>query len=254
MSATPVEIEELETLAFAAWPAARVEAVEGWRLRTMSGVTRRANSVFTCGAVSDVDSAVGQAEAFYAEHGQPAIFQLTPGSVPAGLDGWLSERGYAAEAAVSIQTARLDRILASDLDPRGATASVATRRDEAWSELAVSRGRFARTSEVFEGLLARLGERAAFALAELDGKPVATALLVPERGWLGIFAMATEPKGRRKGAASALLHAAASFGLTRDAAFAYLQVERENAAALELYARAGFAERYGYHYRVKRRI
>src|SRR5687768_6060263 len=106
MSATPAEIEELERLAFSAWPAASVGAVQGRRLRSMSGVTRRANSVFTCGVVTDVESAVGRAEAFYAEHHQRAIFQLSAGSVPSGLDNWLSDRGYAAEAAVSIQTAR----------------------------------------------------------------------------------------------------------------------------------------------------
>ena len=69
------EIARLEHLAFAAWPAEEVVAVEGWRLRAMRGVTRRANSVFTCGKVLDPGAATLSAEAEY----RPVIM-----SVPAG--------------------------------------------------------------------------------------------------------------------------------------------------------------------------
>ena len=45
-----------------------------------------------------------------------------------------------------------------------------------------------------------------------------------------------------------------SYGLARGATKAYLQVERQNDAALRIYARAGFREVYGYHYRLERNI
>jgi GNAT superfamily N-acetyltransferase len=57
------------------------------------------------------------------------------------------------------------------------------------------------------------------------------------------------PDGRRRGAGRALLGALAGWGLRIGCGRLYLQVEVENAAALRLYARAGFATAYGYHYR-----
>jgi ribosomal protein S18 acetylase RimI-like enzyme len=46
-----------------------------------------------------------------------------------------------------------------------------------------------------------------------------------------------------------VLAALARWARARGAERLYLQVERENAVALRLYARAGFRERYRYHYR-----
>jgi ribosomal protein S18 acetylase RimI-like enzyme len=59
--------------------------------------------------------------------------------------------------------------------------------------------------------------------------------------------MATRPEARGRGAAAQILLALASWGGTD----MYLQVERRNSAALRLYARAGFTERYSYHYRIQ---
>jgi ribosomal protein S18 acetylase RimI-like enzyme len=47
-----------------------------------------------------------------------------------------------------------------------------------------------------------------------------------------------------------VLAALARWAAERGARRLYLQVERDNPAALGLYARAGFRERYGYHYRL----
>jgi len=240
-------IAELEARAFAAWPAAEVELLGGWRLRATAGVTRRANSAWTAGDAGELGPAIAQTEAFYAARALPAAFQLCPLSPPA-LDGELAARGYGAEGAVSIQTVELAAL--ASRTPPGVETHVAAELDGAWFELAAHRGRYAATPEVFRGLVGRIGRRAGFALARLDGAPAATALGVCEAGWLGVFAMATLPEFRRRGAATALLDALRSWGESLGAARAYLQVERDNAEALALYARDGFREAYGYHYRV----
>jgi len=67
--------------------------------------------------------------------------------------------------------------------------------------------------------------------------------------WLGIFCMATRPEFRRRGAATALLHALSGWGRERNADRIYLQVMEANSPARSVYARAGFTTLYGYHYR-----
>ena len=46
------------------------------------------------------------------------------------------------------------------------------------------------------------------------------------------------------------MRALARWGQTLGATRAYLQVERDNRIAFDLYLRDGFREVYGYHYRV----
>jgi GNAT superfamily N-acetyltransferase len=72
---------------------------------------------------------------------------------------------------------------------------------------------------------------------------------VAERGWLGLFCMATLPEARRCGVATRALRALVGWGLGQGCTRAYLQVEEDNAAARALYEGLGFATLYGYHYR-----
>jgi len=240
-------IAELEDRAFAAWPAAEVEALDGWRLRATSGVTRRANSAWTAAEVHDLERAIARVESFYAERALPAIFQLGPLSPP-HLEPALAARGYAIDAPVAILAVDLGELRSRRT--RGIEVRVDAVPDPAWFELAAHRGRYATVTEVFRGLLARIGSRAGFALASIDGRPAATGLGVCDQGWLGVFAMATLPEFRRRGAAKALLDGLGRWSRSRGAERAYLQVERDNDAALALYRRDGFREAYGYHYRV----
>jgi ribosomal protein S18 acetylase RimI-like enzyme len=61
--------------------------------------------------------------------------------------------------------------------------------------------------------------------------------------------MHTLAEFRRRGLGRALLEAAARKAVQAGASTLYLQVERDNPAALSFYQNAGFVERYGYHYR-----
>ena len=120
-----------------------------------------------------------------------------------------------------------------------------------WWSVAGERSRFAAVPDVYRALLARLGPRAGFGLARRRGEPAATGLGVVENGWAGVFSMLTLPEQRGAGAGRAVLGALARWAAARGAQRLYLQVERDNPAALALYAGAGFRERYGYHYRLR---
>lgn len=243
------EIALIEELAANAVPAAVSQEVDGWRLRFSSGVTRRANSVYAPrhdGALG-LDEKIAAAEAFYRRRGLLCRFQLCPASRPAALDGALEARGYAATTPTFVQTGPLSGAL------RLATGmgQVSERFDEAWlaayveGEGETDRRKIAARRE----MLQRVGPPAGFAATTVDGRLAAVAFGVVERGWLGIFSVATSPAYRGRGLAAATLGELAAWAGGHGATRAYLQVLSTNTPALRLYARLGFATSYQYWYR-----
>lgn len=250
---TPPEVERLEEVAFAAWPAEHVEEHQGWRLRWLSGITRRGNSVWTGAAASGAFAPrIEHAERFYRERGTTASFHLSP-LAPSGLDALLDERGYVVDAPVCVQAASLARVLASSASTSPIfEVQVSSVLTPAWFELAGSRSRFAAAQATYRGLLERLGERARYALATSAGRPVGTSLGVLDGEWLGLSSMLTQPPFRGRGVAGALLRALCDDARLAGASRVYLQVERDNVAALRAYARAGLETAYTTHYRAQR--
>lgn len=248
-TSTP-SISELEHAAFAAWPAERVSELDGWRLRYMREVTRRANSVWPVSGSEKSDAElhaqVERAEAFYKKLGaSQVLFQMTPLAAP-NLESVLEARGYRVDAPVAIQVAPLSNVI--QLTPRG-NACIELTPSPGFLEVAVQRGRFKDTREEFLGLLQRVQGRTGFASVEVESGSIAGGLGVCDGELMGVFNMVTLPEARRRGAASTLLGALCRWGERRGAKYAYLQVERDNVPAMKLYARYGFEEVYGYHYR-----
>ena len=248
MTGDRASIEELEQLAYASWPAAEVQELDGWRLRYTGGVTRRANSVWSNRSreTLPLPLRINAVEGYYREREQPALFQLSPLSQPAGLDSELSARGYQLDAATSLQVA--DARTAAGVGG-SSQLRIEPRLFDEWFEISGRRGRFAGVQDVYRGLLERLGDRAQYALALDGGEPAAVGLLVVDGGWAGIFSMLTLAEHRRRGLARAVVGAMARHALAKGVERLYLQVELDNAASLALYAGCGFAERYRYHYR-----
>ncbi len=244
------KIRLIEELAMNAWPAETIQIVDGWRLRFNHEVTRRTNSVWPNerGGKVPLAELMRIAADFYARRGLPTRYQVCPAGLPQDLDDQLSAAGYAVEAETKVQTAAIDVVL-------GKTASEMPCRiiegaDREWFaayERAEGFGEHA--ARVRWATIARTGPRHAYALLEMDGQAVAVGRGVLERGWLGVFGMSTHPDYRRRGCASAVLAALASWGRSQGAAAIYLQVEMHNLGAQALYAVAGFETLYRYHYR-----
>jgi GNAT superfamily N-acetyltransferase len=245
---TGSEVERLEEMAFAAWPAEHVEEHHGWRLRWLGGITRRGNSAWTgrTAGAPPLAARIEHAEAFYAARATTASFHLSP-LAPPGLDTLLEERGYVVDAPVSVQTAPLDRVLVES----SAAFEVRVSRvpGEQWFALAGAKSRFAASQATYRALLARIGERACYALAWSAGRPVGTSLGVLQGAWLGVSSMLTQPEFRGRGVAGALLRGLCEAARGHGVARMYLQVEQDNTAALRAYTRAAFETAYTTHYR-----
>jgi len=90
----------------------------------------------------------------------------------------------------------------------------------------------------------------AFASIRRNGRIVAIGRVAVADGWGGLTAVEVHPGHRRTGLATAITAALAAAAAAHGAASLYLQVTAGNQAARALYARAGFTEHHGYHYRV----
>lgn len=258
-------VQVLDQLAAHAMVPAVSRPVDGWLLRaTPDAPFRRANSVLPNGPLTDTtfDDAMREVEEFYDSRELPVRFQISEAAQPPDLDRRLERRGYEIEAPVVVMTAGATIVL-------GRTerqASQASQASQATGRLADERGRRAweRANAALHGDVQSARERvlaygramhaiklpavAAVAPAE-RGEATSIGFAVAEQGWTGIFGMGTRPGHRRRGAATAVLHTLAEWAVEQDAARLYLQVEVANAAARDLYARAGFVDAYGYHYR-----
>ena len=241
----------VEECAFRSWPALEVAICDGWRLRHAAGFTRRANSVWpnVCGSLLSLDERIGEVTGFYAARRLPPRIQVGPLAQPDGLDAALGERGWTVEAPATVLGGDLDGMLTAAAERAGdVEAVVLGEPDATWMDL-WGDGRRARESVTARSVMTRTTRPAAYALARVDGRPAAVGRGVLDSGWVGVSAMATREPLRRRGAASAVLRALGAWARLGGARSVYLQVSRDNDAALALYARAGLEPLYGYHYR-----
>jgi len=245
------QVRAIESLAFDAWGAAEVEGLGGWKLRFNSGVTNRANSVWTCGRPDDLplEEKLARVEAFYRVRGQPALLQVCAASTPPSLDRALEGRAYELVFPVQVQTAGLDAV-AAQAGPDDVVTTCSETLSEVWFELSGHRGRFSGEEiPVYRALLQRAVGTPCFALARLGTEPVGVGFGVVQGESVGVFAMLTLDEHRGRGIGRNVVAAIARFALERGAVNGYLQVERGNPAALALYRRTGFETAYEYHYR-----
>lgn len=241
---SPDHIRGLEALAARAWPASEQVAHGGWVMRTSAAPTRRVNSVFTQGAApaGTVEDHIDAAEAFYRERDRPPRFQITPATLPDGLDDALVARGYQIEAPVDIQLASIDAIDAAPVS--GTEVELAPAPIDDWHTVYVS-GFGRDVSDV----LRVLRDPAVFPVLRRDGHPLAIGIGVIVDGLVCVFGMQTREGHRGQGLGTAVMAAMVDWGRGRGAGGFYLQVEDDNPGARRLYERMGFRTRYGYHYR-----
>jgi ribosomal protein S18 acetylase RimI-like enzyme len=235
----------LQAVAAAGWRPAESAHLGGWVLRANGGFSGRANSVLPLRAPGlDLDDAVRQAGAWYAQRGLP-LKLLVPTEARRLLDAGLAERGWPVDYDVNLLAGRLDQLRA---EPDGDVHIViAAQPDEAWF------GRYhdgAEISAVGRALLTR-HDQAGFA-SLLDGEQVvAVGRGTIDDGWLGITAIEVDPRRLRSGLATTAMAALWNWGRDRGATSSYLQVRADNAPAVALYTKLGYWLHHEYRYRTQ---
>jgi len=247
-----VPVGELLERAARALPAAEEERRHGWWLRHTDSSTWWSGAVLAHGPGADdsLEPGVRAAEAFYADRSAPARFQICADCQP-GLDATLAERGYHRQCPMSLQVAAADDVV-EHLSAPALPVQLADRPDHAWFAIwhTVSAGDSPPQPEW--RMLQRVQAASAYVTVLEDGQAIAAGRAVADTGWTGVFAMATLPVARGRGAAQRVLSALAGWALEQQAPRLYLQVEADNAAARRLYEVTGFTELATYHYRRQR--
>ncbi len=240
-------IRVLEEQGLSAWPALHTQLFDGWVLRASGGYTRRANSVHPLyPARLTLAEKVAHAEAFYAGQYLPTIFKLTSETQPERLDNDLERLGYQWQPGAVVQTCPLPAV------PPTRDANLTMGKFSAsWREdyIRLNNGKHTDKRSIITQLFARLDAR--FATFYESGQAVAVAMLVIVGGYAGVFDVAVDPAYRRQGHGTRLMNGLLAAAWQGGAHTTYLQVEPNNAAAMSLYGKLGFTERYHYWYRVK---
>jgi GNAT superfamily N-acetyltransferase len=209
-----ISAEEAQLLALAMWPQLDTSPLGAWTLRwSRVSPQRRANSVLAM-APAGVDDAVAAVEAHYTALGRRPIASVLPDSPE---EEAFRSRGWVLES--------------DEADSLFQLASVAMARRALRERPAYA----VRLEEDGDRVVATVGADAG-GLASLAGD------------WVGLRALEVAPARRRRGLGLAVVGALLDWGAERGATTAYLQVLADNAAALGLYDRLGFATHHTYRY------
>ncbi|RRR97374.1 GNAT family N-acetyltransferase [Glycomyces terrestris] len=233
------EIVATERLLAETWPAVETERLGGWVLRAAEGFTNRANSVLALTAPEGgTDAAVAAVEAWYAARGLPPKFS-TAGPVTRRLEDELAARGWEPQ---------LDTVVMVKALNGSGYRGEAVVTDAPSPEFLAQTARGAR-----EAVAARVlgsGPDRGYAEIRRGGALIARGRGATAGDLLALTNIGTSEAHRRQGLGTEVLAALEAWGAARGAARAALQVEADNAPAIAMYRRLGYAERYRYRYRV----
>lgn len=240
-------VRRFEAAGFRAWPAASVHYDGTWVVRLTAGhEAKRLNSVnpLDPNDVSDIEDRIARAIRRFDAYGRRPIFRMSP-LAGERLTAHLERLGWApyseslvmamplTEAAVA---GVLDQIPLRDVG-RFVRAALRVRDADPTKRAGLS--------EVIGSIEPPTG----LFVQEAEGRPVATGICVHDGDLAGLFEIATDAAFRGKGHGRLLVLSALKWARSRGAAYAWLQVEADNAPAIALYRSLGFGEAYRYHYR-----
>lgn len=244
-------IQILEELTTNAWRPEINHVLDGWHMGYSRGITGRANSVFPIGDYGrfPLEEKLDFVEDFYKRFEHYPTFKLTDASQPAELESELVRRGYVGRDLTEVHISKAKETLDNSISVLPCPAKIETQMTDEWFDFYIQSSGYSELSiDVRRGVLDRIGGLKGFALVEIEAELAAVGLGVIERGWLGVYCMATTTDQRRKGGATQVLNSLAEWGLANSADKIYLQVEADNDPAKRLYSRVGFESLYNYQY------
>jgi GNAT superfamily N-acetyltransferase len=245
-----IALTEIEEAGLNALQTQRQLFYDGWLLRVSPGKAKRARSVNPFfGSTLSLDTKIDHCERVYGVHGLPTLFRMTPFSQPTDLDRVLERRGYVVFQPTYVQMVALDR--PPEPPPETGIELAAPPIEAFVDEVAALRGSSAEQRAAHLERLASTPLATYAIVARQDGRTVGCGQVALDRGLAGIYDMVTDAAFRGRGAARQIVTELLRWAWQNGATHAYLQVDAENAPALAVYRKFGFATAYTYHYRAR---
>ncbi|GEM_PF-1894909 len=257
--------EDFETMQMRAWPAEEETWLGSWKARYSRGFSNRSNSVTPLGggrrSGPALEERVQEAEAAYRSRGLRPCFRLRDDPECLDLNVSLERRGYCLIHPTAVKTV----MLAEALSCLGSDAPTAARPmarfqdgfSEAWARAYAALNQRPGDAEAYWWTLAMVRVPARCLILMEGDRPVAAGSAIRDMSgdlvragpWVGFYDLAVDRERRGRGLGMALLGLLVEDALRQGLERGYLAVMEDNAAALGLYAKAGFKSLYRYWYR-----
>ena len=250
-AASPATLARIEEASLNALQTPLQLFYDGWLLRLSPGKAKRARSVNAhFGSTLPLSRKIAHCETVYAVRGLPALFRVTPFVHPPDLDRALDAEGFDRYEQTLVQALALrtppqmpgmpPRVSVRTVDAGAFAEAVGAVRGTTAVERAAHRERLIGSAVAMR-----------FVVVEDAGRVVCTAQLAAEEGIAGVFDVNTAHHARGQGHATRAVASLLTWAWEHAATVAYLQVSEDNAPALALYRKFGFATQYAYHYRAR---
>lgn len=247
-------VRQFQEFLINSWPAKHYYFLNGWILRFTEGVTSRANSVFPVrytGTQESLDYDIDFVEKAYNAHRLQPIFTIPEFHEPKNLTEKLLDRGYYSfdhTIALGIKIEEIQRIEIND----EFEYNILDTRVEEISEFLAN---FSKRNEKEQKIIQKINQRIiipkkCYMLTKYNNEIVGTllAVLVPQ-GYMYIGDVFVHPDYRRqKVATSMLVKLIDKWAVAKGLKYIWLQVERNNIKALNMYFKFGMKKLYNYFY------
>ncbi|HEX9392027.1 MAG TPA: GNAT family N-acetyltransferase [Usitatibacteraceae bacterium] len=246
----PEVARRFEELTLNTAPAVHQYIYDGWVLRASGGDTRRSNTVTAIyPGTLPLPEKIDFCEAWYARHGQAPMFRLTEALSPPGLDAMLAARGYRREINTVFMSMPLREPIAAT-EPAPGIRVIERSVAEGIAEVHRLKGTEAAMAALdVERQQLWCGPQIFLGLRNINGL-LCCGMARIEDGHIGIFSVRTPPAEQGKGHAKLLIAHLLAWGQSQGAHTGFLQVDENNAPAIAVYRRFGFAPRYPYWQRI----
>lgn len=235
-----------EELSINSHPSLQTQYYDGWMLRFSEGYTNRANSVnMLYPSFLDLQTKIEHCEAYYENQKLPCVFKITEGSEK-GLDSLLDARGYQVVTPTSVMGMNL-----TDKQFESENSIITEKVTEEWLNTYFSLENCSKESTA-KKMLELIQNQTLYCRMEEDGKSIACASAVIERGYMTLVHVIVDEAYRGRGYGRKVCEALLSEAKKYGAHTAYLQVVQKNSVAVHLYETLGYKKLYSYWYRVKK--
>jgi len=244
-------IKTVQEIANNAWPASYSYLMDGWILRFNKGVTYRANSVLPLNWWGeDLESSVARVEKNYKQSYLPSIFMLHDNCEPKELESLLIARSYEKIMPTFVMGTEATKLLHSE-SKTSFKFNHFTNRLPIWFP-ALEKLSPWRTHEKMV-VIGEIMDRVVipqkrFFYAEHKRKIIGAMLAIIDNEFMGILNLAIDQKYRRNGVATQLIQQATRWATSQNIEFIYLQVEKTDIPAIQLYQKLGFQQWFSYRY------